>query len=247
MKYILFILSLFFCYQALSETYENPAVREHLRKQAAEAEAQVSGEVTSTKPTATPSATTYAKQGPPHEALTTNMCTDELKIFAARPSRNAPPLETCNMYLDTRFADKLKTHIPLCAKTAALKSGMGQIPVSVSIEQMGGFNVRPINTPKGPGDSWSRHSVGMALDISALVLDMGTYTRRVELTDKTQDSLFYKEFRNCWQKAIEIHGGKESCLCSIGHQHSHPYSNELHNDHMHVSLICPPQPKVAGC
>ena len=93
------------------------------------------------------------------------MCTPEVQFFAARPSQNAPPLMTCNMNLDLRFAEMLKTYIPCSANTAALSSGMAQAPGSISIEQMGGFSVRIMNEPSDQEDVWMCHSLGMAIEI----------------------------------------------------------------------------------
>ncbi|MBY0385477.1 hypothetical protein K2X05_09985, partial [bacterium] len=121
MKFIIFFLSLFFCFQALSDLTEgNPAVIEYLKKQKAEAEA--SGEVTTPKNSSSP--TSGSSYGPPRTVIENEMCTSELKIFAARPSKSAPSLMTCQMQLDTRFAEHLKEYIPFCAKKAALKDDM---------------------------------------------------------------------------------------------------------------------------
>lgn len=248
MKFVLFAFSgLFFTLQGLAETTENPIVRNQLRKLAeaeAEAAAKEASEVQSSVPTTSPQSS--QKAAPPNGAGEQNLCTSQLEVFAARPSAAAPPLQTCQMHLDGKFAEILKTYIPQCAKEAALKSGLSA-PTKVALEQMGGYNVRQINTPSGKGGSWSRHSLGMALDISSIKLFNGPYTKKIDLTKNTTDQKFYNDFRSCWNSAIEIHNGKESCTCSIGHQHTHDPSNELHDDHMHISLSCPPQSGVAVC
>lgn len=214
-------------------------MRNHLRKMAEQEAAKKSESKSTTQPV-------RPQKGPAHSAQEQNVCTDQLEMFAARPSAAAPPLQTCQMHLNGKFAEILKTNIPQCAKEAALKSGLSA-PTKVALEQMGGFNVRQINTPSGKGGSWSRHSLGMALDISAIKLFNGPSTKKIDLTKDTKDQKFYNDFRNCWDSAIEVHMGKESCTCSIGHQHTHDPSNDLHDDHMHISLACPPQSGVAVC
>ncbi len=241
------VLSILFLVLPLSaETTENPIVRNQLREQAEAEAAAAEKMVEATESTRATSPPVSTQRAPPNGADEQNVCTNQLEVFAARPSAAAPPLQTCQMHLDSKFAELLKAYIPQCAKEAALKSGLSA-PTRVALEQMGGFNVRQINTPSGKGESWSRHSLGMALDISSIKLFNGSYTKKIDLTKNTTDQKFYNDFRSCWNSAIEIHNGKESCTCSIGHQHTHDPSNELHDDHMHISLSCPPQSGVAVC
>lgn len=221
---------------------EDPRMREALRKQAEAAEAVKSKEDRS--PT---TKMPQQQHGPrPQRTLSENeVCNSELTVFAQRPSLSAPPLQTCKMYLDSQFSEAIQKFIPLCAKSAAAYMHWN-IPTHVSLEQMGGFADRKINTPSGVGSSWSRHSVGKALDISALTLHNGTSSYKIDLTNRTQNQNFYDAFRTCWDNSMKSFLGKE-CTCSIGHSHTHEPSNDLHDDHMHVSLSCPTQSGVAVC
>lgn len=88
--------------------------------------------------------------------------------------------------------------------------------------------------------------MGMAMDLSAITLINDTGKLRIDLTDETQNKNFYDAFRNCWDRILQSYNGGK-CTCSIGYPHTHPPSNELHKNHMHVSLCCPPQTGVAGC
>lgn len=237
---LLLVLSLSQAEVVVDPRVEDPRMREALREQAEEATAAEEAKIKTPSP---PS----ASGGPrPQRTVSENeVCNSELSVFAQRASQYAPPLETCKMQLDSQFAEALQKFIPLCAKSAAA-SMHWNIPTHVSLEQMGGFSDRKINTPSGQGSSWSRHSVGKALDISALTLHNGTSSYKIDLTDRTQNQNFYDAFRTCWDNSMKSFLGKE-CTCSIGHSHTHPPSNELHNDHMHISLSCPPQTGVAGC
>ncbi len=179
-----------------------------------------------------------------------NLCNGDqsFSVYADRDaiSRNGQALQTCEMLLNPYFAQLIKAFIPKCAKEAAVKNGIS-LPTSVSIEQMGGYANRDArNSTKR-----SRHSHGMALDVSAIRLhtrDMlgRESTQRIQLTDKTSNQPFYDSFRTCWDAAVAEVNGK-NCTCSIGHQHTHDPSNALHNDHMHISLSCPPSPGTVNC
>lgn len=188
--------------------------------------------------------------GPLNNMSTQNLCNGDqsFSVYADRDiiSRGGQAIQTCEMMLNPFFAQLIKAFIPKCAKEAAVKNGMS-LPTSVSIEQMGGYANRDArNSTKR-----SRHSHGMALDVSAIRLhsrDMlgRESTQRIELTDKTSNQPFYDSFRTCWDAAVaEVNG--RNCTCSIGHRHTHEPSNELHNDHMHISLSCPPSPGTVNC
>jgi hypothetical protein len=250
MRIVFYLLSHFlFLNAALAETTENPIVRNQLRAnqeaaEAAAAEKPVAEPETSLTPKSKP--VSASSRGPASSSVNENkVCSQELSIFAMRPSAKAPPLQTCEMQLDNRFAEAVKEYIPQCAKVAANQLGM-TLPTHVSLEQMGAYNVRKINTPSGKGDVWSRHSLGMAMDISAITLHNGYSSQKIDLTDKTHNQNFYNSFRSCWDNSMKNFMGKE-CTCSIGHAHTHDPSNHLHNDHMHISLTCPSQSGVAGC
>ncbi len=221
---------------------EDPRMREALRKQAEDAEAMKDNEKR-TQTTQMP----QQQLGPrPQRTLSENeVCNNQLTVFAQRPSLAAPPLETCKMYLDSQFSEAIQKFIPLCAKSAAA-SLRWSIPTHVSLEQMGGFADRKINTPSGVGSSWSRHSVGKAMDISALTLHNGTSSYKIDLTSRTQNQNFYDAFRTCWDNSMKSSLGNE-CTCSVGSPKTYEPSNELHDDHMHISLSCPTQSGVAVC
>ncbi len=185
--------------------------------------------------------------GPRRTLSSSNLCNSGLSIESTpeTPTANGRGVATCEMMLDDQFAEALQKYIPLCAKSAAASQHWA-IPTHVTVQQMGGFADRKINTPSGEGDSWSRHSVGKALDISALIMNHGGPSYKIDLTDRTQNQSFYDAFRTCWDNSMKSFLG-QNCTCSIGHPHTHPPSNELHNNHMHISLTCPTQPNVAGC
>jgi hypothetical protein len=188
--------------------------------------------------------------GPLNNMSTQNLCSGDqsFSVYADRDTiaRNGQALQTCEMMLNPYFAQLIKAFIPKCAKEAAVKNGMS-LPTSVSIEQMGGYaNRNARNSSKR-----SRHSHGMALDVSAIRLhsrDMlgRESTQRIELTGNTSNQPFYDSFRTCWDAAVAEVSGR-SCTCSIGHEHTHDPSNALHNDHMHISLACPPSPGTVNC
>jgi hypothetical protein len=188
--------------------------------------------------------------GPLNNISTQNLCNGDqsFSVYADRDliSRGGRALQTCEMMLNPFFAQLIKAFIPKCAKEAAVKNGMS-LPTSVSIEQMGGYASRNArNSTKR-----SRHSHGMALDVSAIRLhsrDMlgRESTRRIELTGKTSNQAFYDSFRSCWNAAV-VEGNGRNCTCSIGHEHTHDPSNALHNDHMHISLSCPSSPGTTNC
>ena len=191
------------------------------------------------------------KERPQRTLEVHNLCNSQLSVEAApevAPTQKGRAIPTCEMTLDSQFAEAIQTYVPLCAKSAAA-SQRWTIPTHVTIQQMGGYVDRKINTPSGQGDSWSRHAVGKALDISALVMDHGGPPYRIDLTDSTQNQKFYDAFRTCWDNSMQSYmsSGGRTCTCSIGHPHTHPPSNVLHKNHMHISLTCPTQPGVAGC
>lgn len=188
--------------------------------------------------------------GPLNNMSTQNLCNGDqsFSVYADRDliSRGGQALQTCEMMLNPFFAQLIKAFIPKCAKEAAVKNGMS-LPTSVSIEQMGGYANRDArNSTKR-----SRHSHGMALDVSAIRLhsrDMlgRESTQRIALTGNTTNQPFYDAFRTCWDVAVAEVSGR-NCTCSIGHEHTHDPSNALHNDHMHISLSCPSAPGTVNC
>lgn len=176
-----------------------------------------------------------------------NMCTNGVTMVSGvskdNPSNN-PPKPTCEMNLNPDFAKLLETELPRCA-TLASQEVFKMIPtVPVAVHQIGGYANRPTNTPSGPGSSMSRHSQGMALDISGMTVFINGKPQHIEFTSNSNNQPFYDKFRTCWDNALRCSG---KCTCSIGHPHTHPPSNEKHNDHMHISLTCPSMPGVAGC
>jgi hypothetical protein len=180
--------------------------------------------------------------GPARNMSTQDLCDgaesgfEPLRVYADRDtiSQGGRAIETCEMNLNPYFAQLIKAFIPRCAKEAAVSVGMN-LPTRVSLEQMGGYANRNARN----SDQLSRHALGMALDISAISLETGNSTQRIRLTENSNNQPFYDAFRSCWDKAVEKVNGK-NCTCSIGHAHTHPPSNTLHNDHMHISLACPP-------
>jgi hypothetical protein len=165
---------------------------------------------------------------------------------------------TCDMTLDANFAQTLREDVPRCIKEAAVKI-YGKVPVRIELYQIGAYNVRKINTPSNAGktdaqktDKWSKHSTGQAMDFEGVGMDFGDDSRitKVQFTKDTNNQPFYDVFRDCWDKTERTTVSGKTCkTCSIGHPHTHPFSNVLHNDHMHFSLDCrpPSQPNVAGC
>ena len=189
--------------------------------------------------------------GPLNNMSQQNLCNGDqsFSVYADRDviSQGGRALQTCEMYLNPYFAQLIKAFIPKCAKEAALKSGMS-VPTSVSIEQMGGYADRNArNSTKR-----SRHSHGMALDISAISLHYaGQSTQRIALTSTTSNQEFYDAFRSCWDKSAIVATNEQErgsrCTCSIGHAHTHDPSNALHDDHMHLSLSCPSSSGTVTC
>lgn len=206
--------------------------------------------VTPTPRTAAPQSS-HAPQRPNRTLTTTNLCNSQLSVEAnpaVTPTQNGRAISTCEMMLDSQFAEAIQTYVPLCAKSAAAFLHWA-IPTHVTIQQMGGFADRKINTPSGPGNSWSRHSVGKALDISALIMSHGGVPYKIDLTSRTKNQNFYDAFRTCWDNSVQsmVRNKGQNCTCSIGHTHTHKPSNNLHDNHMHISLTCPQQRGVAGC
>ncbi len=182
--------------------------------------------------------------GPLNSVSLQNLCNGDqsFSVYADRSSA----LQTCEMQLNPYFAQLIKAFIPKCAKEAAVKNGIS-LPTSVSVEQMGGYANRNARN----SDRLSRHAHGMALDISAISLhtrDMlgRENTQRIQLTGNTTNQPFYDSFRSCWDSAVAEVSGR-NCTCSIGHQHTHDPSNALHDNHMHISLSCPPSPGTVQC
>lgn len=252
MRQIIFFISLFYSVYGLCDTQNNPAVLEYLRKQAAESEAETetSSEVTSANKA--PASPTASEQGPPRSVSEQEMCTNELRVSYVNTATDKGVVqETCKMQMNEAFANALKVYLPKCARQAAINLRLNPIPTNISIEHLGGFNVRKANTVNGPGNSWSRHSLGKAIDISAIILENGTSKTRIDLTKDTQNQAFYNAFRACWDKSMEeaqyAQYGK-NCTCSIGHTHAaYEPANHKHDDHMHLSLSCPAQTNVVGC
>jgi hypothetical protein len=198
--------------------------------------------------------------GPNHTVSPENVCSRGVTVIGVTEV-NGNPLEstTCEMPLDANFAQMLREDVPRCAKEASLKI-YGRVPVSIELYQMGGYNVRKINTPANRGkkqsekasDKWSKHSTGQALDLEGIGLNFGDDSRmtKIKFSKDTSNQPYYDAFRDCWDKTTRSTVSGKACkTCSIGHPHTHPFSNILHNDHMHFSMDCRPPvlQGVAGC
>jgi hypothetical protein len=198
--------------------------------------------------------------GPPRAVSPENVCSRGVTIVGVTET-NGNSLEetTCEMPLDANFAQMLREDVPRCAKEASLKI-YGRVPVNIELYQVGGYNVRKINTPANhrkkesekTSDKWSKHSTGQALDIEGIGLNFGDDSRltKIKFSKDSSNQPYYDAFRDCWDKTTRSTVSGKACkTCSIGHPHTHPFSNVLHNDHMHFSMDCrPPVPKdVAGC
>lgn len=199
---------------------------------------------------------TARERGVPSGVTEQNLCNSELQVMARAEGNPNDVTDSCSMLLKQDFADALKTLVPKCAKEAALANGWN-LPTSVTLYQMGGYSNRTINTPTTVNNpeakkqaSMSRHSEGQALDVDGILLHgSGSSPVFIPLTEEAarepRTNSFYKNFRACWDKELTTDG--RVCTCSIGHPHVHEPSNELHRDHMHLSLTCPAKPGVAGC
>jgi Extensin-like protein C-terminus len=177
--------------------------------------------------------------GPAVNMSTQSICDGEqgFKVNIDRDlmTKGGQLIPSCDMYLNPYFAQLFKAFVPKCAKEAAVATGMN-IPTSVSIEQLGGFVKRNARN----SNQLSRHALGMAMDVSSITLQYnGGNTQRIDLTKDTKNQPFYDSFRSCWDKSVAVVNGK-NCACSVGHTHTHKPSNDLHDDHMHLALACPP-------
>ncbi len=181
--------------------------------------------------------------GPANNISSQNLCNGDqaftVLIDRELLSQGGQSIPSCEMSLNPYFAQLFKSFVPKCAKEAALKNGM-DVPTSVSVEQLGGY----VNRNARNSSKLSRHALGMAMDISSVTLryrdSLGRESvKRIELSKQTNDQAFYDSFRSCWDASVAEVNGK-NCACSVGHSQSREPSNELHDNHMHLALACPP-------
>ena len=181
--------------------------------------------------------------GPANNISTQNICNGDqgFTVLIDRDllTQGGQSIPSCEMNLNPYFAQLFKAFVPKCAKEAALKSGM-DVPTSVSVEQLGGY----VNRNARNSNQLSRHALGMAMDVSSVTLRYRDFlgresVKQIDLSKQTNNQAFYDSFRSCWDASVAEVNGK-NCACSVGHSLSREPSNELHDDHVHLALACPP-------
>jgi hypothetical protein len=135
------------------------------------------------------------------------------------------------------FGQHMSQHFVACSDRAARRAGMAT-PRRIFVNHVGTYNNRSARGSR----RLSMHAYARALDIA----NFNLYDSRGQLTRvsthvrnfRGRTAVFYNEFRQCWRETMSrnCRPGQTEYKGSIGIPRSALGGNNLHNDHIHLSL-----------